>query len=1814
MSTVVDSRLVEMSFDNSDFEKNVKTSLNSLTDLDKSLENMTDNKTGIEGLGTAIDNISFGGLASAAETVGAKFDAMSVIAISALNRIVNQAMATGERLVKALSIDQVSAGWEKYAQKTEAVQTIMSATASSWEKNAEEIGFTGTQMEFVSEQLQKLNWFSDETSYSFTDMTSNIGKFTSAGISLTDAVTAMEGISTWAAKSGQNTQSASRAMYNLSQAMSVGSVKLMDWRSIENANMATQEFKNTAIETAVAVGTLKEVEEGLYKTTAGTTVTVTDFNSALSEGWFSAEVLMQTLTKYGKGATKLSEICEEYGTTASQFLTGMENYNNGTKTIDDISTNLGISVDALIPLFEELGSEEYKLGVSSFKAAQEAKTFAEAIDATKDAVSTGWMTTFETIFGNYEEAKVLWTDLANALWDVFAAGGEERNQLLTDWKTYGAIIGGGRDDLIEAFWDIWDAVGAVFEQINEAFRNVFPKTTFGDLIKYVKAFKSFAEGLMIGDETADKLNRTFTGLFSVLDIGLQIFNAFFSIVSKVFNHFAGYTSDILGVTASIGDWIAELDNSIKELGIFEEIADRIANVIIIIGEWIKKAFITTPLDAFNKGIYSVSDVLEILKTELKDFGLMFVNVIEEITGLDIVDEAGNLSGQMLEFANQLYTSFDNIFTKLTGISFDNFANAIKNIFDSVVNGIKEVGIKVGSFLGQGLGAALYGAYTIIKTTLENASENLDKFVSSSENVAKGISSVFDSIVESEFFKFLDAVFITIGSVLQTIFQLIVGAGTYILNFIKDLGAAFIGMAGDDNLFDYIRLAITALLDAGVIATLKDLIDTLEGFSLGGVSDAIESLGDALGNLSGNTEEKKIMQIGIAVALLAGSLFLLSTIKTEDLVQGISMITTLIMELMGATYGFSQVSDILGTVPKTLISLSLSVLILASAMKTISKLDPDQVTIGITTITALLADLLLFTLAMSKMNAQIAKGCASLIALALSVTILAGAMKIIATMNFDQISLGLAAIAALLASLGLFSKLVDSKRILAAGVSMIPLATGITILSVALKIIGSMSIEELSKSLISLGIALFQISGITNFINPGKILALGAAMIPLATGITILAGAMKIMGSMNIEEMLKAIATLTVALLQISVYSNFVNPGKILALGAAMIPLASGLTIIAGVMKIIGGMKIEELLKSSLALGVFLTTLSMMSVASNPVGMLALSASMLIMAGALAILVPELMLLGSIPGDKIAKIMITIAGVIGILTVAALAVQPVIGGLLALAGAIAAIGAAVALFGVGVAALSAGLAILSTLTSGSIVAILAAVEVLILGIINLLPTIALGLATAVAGILNSFKIVIKPLIELLDALLLALLSLLIEYIPSVLVVIGMLIEGILNLIIEALPQVFTVIGTFLNGLLTLIDTYVPQIAQLVFGLLVDILNVIAVNLPLIIQAGVDIIVGFIEGIADAIPQIVEAGVYLISCFLEGIASALVGVVDAAFNMIITFIDGLATAIEERGPELREAIMHLITAIVTNIIDLGVDLISTAGTLIAYLVQGLLEGIGDVASAIWDIITAAATTVSGFFGKFLTYGKTLIIKLKNGIVSMATSIATSAGDLITGAIDAIKGFFGDLVEVGHNIVQGIIDGIVEWAQNLWNSITDLAEGALSAIKDALGIASPSKEMAIVGKYFDQGFIKGVEQFSGDVNASTERLGRSSVATMLDAISHMSDELSDSDDFNPIITPVLDLSNIERDASSISSLLGNNRSLSMTSSISGTMSNNRNIQNGVNGTDNTDSNNQTYQFIQNNYSPKALSRIDIYRQTKNQFASMKGLVGGI
>ena len=457
MSESIDRRVVEMRFDNKDFENNVNTTMTVLEKLKEKLS--------FKGAGEKFESTS--GLSSAIDGVKSRFSALEVVGMTALVNLTNSAVNLGKQMAKSLTVDQVKAGFSEYELKMGSIQTIMAST--------------GADIGTVNQKLNELNTYSDKTIYSFSDMTSSIGKFTNAGVDLNTAVAAIQGISNEAAVSGANAQEASRAMYNFAQALSAGYVKLIDWKSIENANMATKEFKQQLIDTAVAEGNLEKQADGTYKVlTQGAngaykdSITATkNFNDSLSAAWMTTDVLTKTLGRYA-----------------------------------DESTDIG---------------------KKAFAAAQDVKTFSQLMDTVKESIGSGWAQTFENIFGNLEEAKELWTGVNTVISGFISRSADARNALLQAWHDSPR----GRDAMITGFQNLYKAVSAIVKPIHEAFRDVFPPTTVNQLLNFSTRFRALTSHMIISAETAEIIKNVFKAFFTVLKAGTTIVSSIFKIFTSL---------------------------------------------------------------------------------------------------------------------------------------------------------------------------------------------------------------------------------------------------------------------------------------------------------------------------------------------------------------------------------------------------------------------------------------------------------------------------------------------------------------------------------------------------------------------------------------------------------------------------------------------------------------------------------------------------------------------------------------------------------------------------------------------------------------------------------------------------------------------------------------------------------------------------------------------------------------------------------------------------------------------------------------------------------------------------------------------------------------------------------------------------------------------------------------------------------------------------------------------------------------------------------------------------------------------------------
>ena len=550
----VDTKIVKMEFDNKNFESNVATTMSTLEKL-KRLLSFKGVEKGFEKLDKASGGFesSMSGMEQAISKVTDQMSTLELIGRTALINLTNKAVDAGLRITKALSIDQLSEGWKKYEDKTKSVQSIMSADPN----------LTINQ---VNSALDKLNRYTDETSYNFVDMTNNIGKFMSAGQGLDESVEAMQGIANWAAAAGQGADKASAAMYNISQAMGTGSMAAIDWKSIENANMGTKEAKELFIRKAVELGTLTQaqIDNG--------DVTYANFRDTLKDRWLTADVMKETFREYNKFYKEVETRADKFGMTITETISSIKKVNQKIKDgavyedLTDKEKEFYVSIDGQLD----------HLSMKALMAAQEAKSLSDALGSIKDAVSTSWMKTFEWIFGDYERAKALWSDVAEIMYHVFAEGGEIRNQVLmlwnTGWQPYNQDVvdswsGGKR--LMEGMYNFFKTFIDILDQVKQAFSDVFlfGEDEFQDwklahkLWEATNAFRDFTASLNLSESALSGLYHVVKIFFQGVKIGVD----FIVMLVKIFGEFIIFVRNVINDFLEWVDSLYEVEEAEKDL-------------------------------------------------------------------------------------------------------------------------------------------------------------------------------------------------------------------------------------------------------------------------------------------------------------------------------------------------------------------------------------------------------------------------------------------------------------------------------------------------------------------------------------------------------------------------------------------------------------------------------------------------------------------------------------------------------------------------------------------------------------------------------------------------------------------------------------------------------------------------------------------------------------------------------------------------------------------------------------------------------------------------------------------------------------------------------------------------------------------------------------------------------------------------------------------------------------------------------------------------------------------------------------------------
>lgn len=884
MSEVLDERVVTLDFDNSKFEKNVKKSIASLKELD--------------------DQLAFKGADKGISKVEASISALSVVAMTVISRITNSVINLGTTLVKSLSVDNIASGWSKFGSKTTAVATMAAQTLRIAGKVIDD---STEKMKLLNEQLDKLNWFTDETSYNFTDMVETIGKFTAAGRDLDESVNAMMGIANWAALSGQNAVTASRAMYQLSQALGKGYIQLIDWRSIQNANMDTEEFRKTVLETAVAMGELTKSGND-YITKTGRKFSLSNFTDSLSSKWFTSDVLLASLEKYSSAVQRIYEISEETGKTASEVI-------------------------------EEYADELDEFGLKAFKSAQEARTFADAINSVKDAVSTGWMNTFEHIFGGYEESRKTWTELANELYKTFAESGNFRNDILAIWNDMGggnSVFGEHGSKNQGAFWNLYDSIVSLVDIIKAAWNGVFGLSQLEsvdeqaaeiaeNLKRITLRIQDSSKKLKNVIENSKRLGNVLNYVFTILKLGAHIIvNIRRSIdpLIAVAKNIANYLFDRISVFSSdlsrIYKWAYKIENiSLKLYDIFYAIAE-----------------IINPTGILNGAFELISDILDAL-TE--------IDIIETV--LDAVNgfiKSLKQSGGTAESFKNIIKNIVNVLTNLVSVTLS-LVRILNSILSPVLTFIAEFVSTISGYISGYIIKGLSGISNILQvfgSTLSNQNGVIKKFtnlISTFANVLKNSAKNVKLFVDS------------IKTGFNSLYNILKKAFNGLTNIFGDLILSIRSNAdnNDTTLIGAITILLNGLIDAvtGLIELAKPLIK-LVGNALSYLGKIFELLGNVVDSVFFGAE---LNNINISISNLAGlTAFLgalllnLIIIKTicEQVAAILMPIRYLTVTLTDAIY-YIGLSEMLNSISNIIRNIAFAMISLVASIYLLNKINLNE---------------------------------------------------------------------------------------------------------------------------------------------------------------------------------------------------------------------------------------------------------------------------------------------------------------------------------------------------------------------------------------------------------------------------------------------------------------------------------------------------------------------------------------------------------------------------------------------------------------------------------------------------------------------------------------------------------------------------------------------------------------------------------------------------------------------------------------------------------------------------------------------------------
>lgn len=1279
MSQEVDSRVVEMRFDNANFEKNTRKTIASVDRLMEKLQFKGAEK-GLEKLNAAAKDVDFGPMDESLTVLERHFSAFEIVTATALVNITNKFVNAGEKLVKSLSVDQVMSGWDKYTEKTGNVQTIMNAT--------------GKSIDQVNGYLNKLMWYSDETSYSFNEMTSALSQMTAAGGRIDKMIPMIMGIANATADAGKIGFAFQSTIRNLTQSYSAGHLQLQDWKSLNLMGTATKALKQELIDTAVELGVIKEGE-----------VTIASFESSLQKKWANTEVMEKTFAKYASMMEAAYELTQKNpGMTSSEAL-------------------------------EQLKGQYGELAERAALAAQQATSFAQAIDSAKDAVSSKWMAVFETIFGNKEEATDTWTELANRLYDIFVPPIEALNDRMKEgldsgWqqmrdafgdqadayttvleklalakgavteeaieeegsfakalqkgkvdaellttslsdtiKTYAELLEtmdeadprypyiqkdyeaflklndavadgsldlaqyakgltevSGREHLFNSVWNIWDAIGKVAGSIHDAFAEIFPPTSGEQIHSIAEGLDVMTKKLIITDETAENLKKTFKGVFAVVKVPLTAMTTLAKTGARAFGVLADISRPVgavlLEVAGNMGSFVSEMQSTLLGSGTLGEKLDAIAksarkllNPLTTLDGVLKKS-IGEKLTEARKEISKWADSLP---DGVREGVYTLLGILEGL-GAGTLTVAGVVGGALSGLKKSAVKALETVGSVITGQS-------------RKLSGYKDVLTSLPAIVGAAVSAFA------------------EEFKGAAGNVESAASRVYEPM--KAFFKALKDGFDSIS-------------GTDIYRFM--------------SLLDVGLLSYAIAQFAKAMNSLRKMLATPLSNMLNSISGSFNALTGALKTWQKQENTKILTGIGSALLMLAGAMFIMSRIDPERYTSVLVGTMLLIAELVTAAKllkpevkAFDSAVSGLGTQllkASTLWGTAAALLGLAAATKAMCSgfvaiadaIKGENFLQNLAAFAAAVTGMYVLTRNMGLLIATVkARDLvvggktllgigAAIIEMGVAMRIAAGAVEPLSKIPYTSLfkaTAALAAMASILTAMGaalvLFQAASDTMLVFQNGLAIAAMGGGMWVLVQGVCALAGLITENVDdgtlnttkleyattamKTLMILMTAMSALSSKTKFSSGAAVLAMAGAM----NAVAVAAAALCLIPWPQLGKAAAVLAGLTGAMLALGVIGS---AGW--SEGAGIFLMADALMAVAGACLMLSKVTLPDMAKAGAALLALSIIGGALSNFAGSVNFMGVSTGMLAMSAALLVLAPAIRLLGEARPEQVGQ--------------------------------------------------------------------------------------------------------------------------------------------------------------------------------------------------------------------------------------------------------------------------------------------------------------------------------------------------------------------------------------------------------------------------------------------------------------------------------------------------------------------------------------------------------------------------------------------------